>query len=528
MTLVFRISKLVSYSSLFLLFAAQSPTDIHHNSQEKENQDSNGKSLIALKPRQELKLELFKYEPVDVKVWGRYQLALKEENFPEVIALGNEMIGIFTESSAEYAEGELYIAIGLYKMGFTYGATTIFMKLAKNRIGTKIGQYALWHLDQISQTTYYDKLEIGEHFLTAYEFGEQTEDIQSFVSYHRALYNLSHGFKQWLKKSREQIHSLSYWHYKWRYLTAIADISKGKIESATTILKELGEDQNTPSKIKNLVLQQTARFYFEQSEFEEALKIYRTLKLDIREKGRSILERAWAHYYLKNYSKALGLLRALEAPYFAPSLTPERYILEMIIYKQLCHYEAVEETLSRFNLRFSSAIKSIRSRKPFYRDAIITSLALLDLDLQQYANFINLLREEKKGLEQFDFDDYKFYEPMLDEYSRKDQEIQARIRRTVERKSTSIAEDLLDSKSQVEYMDYKSKLDALRIVPKGEDRTYKSEQINFFQFTKMFWGVAKEYWSDELDDYKVLISSRCAEEDFSFDKDSHDSLEEDF
>ena len=61
-----------------------------------------------------------------------------------------------------------------------------------------------------------------------------------------------------------------------------------------------------------------------------------------------------------------------------------------------------------------------------------------------------------------------------------------------------------------------SKLDALRVIRRGEDRNYVSERIPTSTFDRIYWPIRKkfgitEHWTNELEDYKMLISSRCQE-----------------
>jgi hypothetical protein len=468
-----------------------------------------GKSTIALTAPEKMELKAFVYEPVDPYFWEKIDQNLKDNNFTETVYLGAQTMMAFDPSTPEYSEGKLAVAIGLFNLKITYGATVMLMDLAKTRIGTQIGNYALNYLDEITQTTVYDSKELTTDFLNSYEFANMPPKIQSFVSFHQSILNSAYGFKRWADPEFAKIHKESYWYYMWMYLSALKHIQNQKVEQASAIFDAINADEKAPPKIKEKSKLQTARLLFEKGNFEEALKVYRELNLPLREMGRLLLERSWAMYYLKDYSHALGVIRALESPYFASSMNPESYVLEMVIYKQLCHYEAVEESVGRFYERFTPTLDLIRHRKPLQKDYILGSMALMEYDIQDLANFVDMIRKEREELDTYSWDSFPFFKELMSKYKAKDKEVRMRLDSDIERKTKSIAEDLLDIKEQVDYIDYTSKLDALRIVRRGENRLYRSEKINYLLFDRIFWPFKGDYWLDELPDYRVLIQSQC-------------------
>lgn len=471
--------------------------------------DTQGKSTSGLKLPEKEELKPYKYEPVDLVFWAKVENLMSDKNYPEIVYLGAENMEVFDISTPEYAEGKLAIGMALMNMKFTYAASSLFMEVAKDRIGTHLGYAALHYLDEITQKYYYDPKELTEDFLNSYEFGELPPKVQSFVSFHQAVYNSAFGFEKWASPEYKKIHKFSYWHFQWMYLSALAHINKNMPETALRIFKTMVDDPNTPPTLKDKASINIARLIFEEGQFEQSLELYNQLTLDIREKGRVLLERAWATYYLKDYSQALGMLRALEAPYFDASINYESYILEMVIYKQLCHYETVIEAVDRFKSRFKSAFDTIQNRQPLEANPTIARMALLEYDIQDQANFVDQLRREYDELKAYSWKEFPFFQDMLAKYIAKDKEMQIRLKDDIRRKSTRIAEDLLDAREQVDFLDYSAKLDALRIVRKGENRNYTSEKINYLKFDTIFWLFGGEYWLDELPDFKVLITSQC-------------------
>lgn len=451
----------------------------------------------------------FEYVPVDPGLWEEVQKELDLGNTLALVYKGANQAGDFGTSSAEGAEGYMMIGRALMLKELYFGAFYIFSKLAKERIGTKVGSQSLLWLSEITQKSLYPKKEL-ETLMTTTEFSDLHPSIMNFVSYHQALYYSVMGFPKWADRSYSQIQKDSYWDHLLKYWKAISATARGKIEAAKEQFRLIKENESLPLPFREKAALQYSRLIFEEGHFETSYEIYSALRtLPLREQGRIQLERAWTQYYLKNYSKALGILTALKSPYFQSSFTPEQMILEMIIYKELCYYEAVEDVAKKFRKRFAQAFRQIESRKPLKEVPELFNLAAMDKEIQDSANFIHQLRQEYKTLKGFNWDNFAFYKPLVEAYERMDKTLQLRLDFHLEEKARHAANELLDAEEQVAFLEYTAKLDALRIVRRGEERSYKSEQISYFKFDQVYWPVNDEFWTDESGDYTVLVSSRC-------------------
>lgn len=450
----------------------------------------------------------YAYSPLDSEFWGKITDYQAERNSVGMITEAARHADKYRDTS-DGAEGRLALAMGLRAHGLNYAAFLILSELAKNRGGSSQGQAALHELSELTLLNNYDQQAL-EMLLNSNEFGPLHPNTQSFVSMHRYLYNLRFGFNRWAADEKALIKPDSVWDWELKYWQAVGDVARDRIDKAEAGFLAVKDAGNSSPRAKQWAAVQLARIHFERGQFEKAHELYTSLgDLGVREKGRLLLEVAWTKYYLKNYDKALGLLTALQAPYFLPSLTPERFVLEVLIYRDLCHYEAVDTTNKRFKENFNDAFVAIRKRKPLRENRQLVALALLDRDLQDKANLIDTLRAEKETLKKYDWQRFIFYRPTLEAYSRRDNTLQRELDMILEPKVRDIAEQLLDVEEQMQFLDYTSKLDALRIIRAGEEREYKAQEVSFLTFEHIFWPVEKEFWWDEFDDFKTLISSRC-------------------
>ncbi len=451
----------------------------------------------------------FTYLPVDIGFWTKITNLKREKNWPATIVEGAKRSDKFGDTP-EGREGQLALAQGLRARGFSYASFLSLTQLIKSQAASKIGEAALHELAALTLENHYDQHGL-EVLLNSNEFGPLHPEIQSFVSMHRYLYNLRFGFTKWANLDRSLILPNSVWDWELRYWQAVGDVARDKTDKAEKQFAEVKDSHQASEKTKQWAKLQLARILFERAQFNNAHDLYTSIgDLGVREKGRLLLEVAWTKYYLKNYDKALGLLMALRAPYFQPSLTPERYVLESVIYRDLCHYEAVDSTVKKFNEAFHDSLSAIKKRKPLAGDRTIVNLALLDRDVQPKANLIDSLRREQRELSRYSWKSLKFFKATILAYKQRDKSLQRELDLVLESKSRGVAEQLLDAEEQIQFLDYTSKLDALRIVRAGEDRDYKSQQISYLTFESIFWPVDKEFWWDEFDDYKTLISSRCS------------------
>lgn len=448
------------------------------------------------------------YTPLDSEFWRKMMDFQAEKNSIGMITEAARHADLYGDT-ADGAEGRLALALGLRAHGLRYAAYLALSDLAKNRVGSAASQAALHELSLLSLESNYDAQGL-ETLLNSNEFGPLHPETQSFVSMHRYLYDLRFGFNRWAANEKALIKPDSVWDWELKYWQAVGDVARDRLDKAESGFLAVKDSPKASTRAKQWATVQLARIFFERGQFEKAHELYTAIgDLGVREKGRLLLEVAWTKYYLKNYDKALGLLMALRAPYFLPSLTPERFILEVVIYRDLCHYEAVETTAKRFKESFNDAFVSIRKRRPLRDNRQLVSLALLDRDLQDKANLIDALREERATLAKYGWQEFNFYRPTLEAYSRRDRTLQRELDMILEPRVREIAEQLLDAEEQMQFLDYTSKLDALRIVRAGEERDYKSQEISYLTFDQIFWPVDNEFWWDEFDDYKTLISSRC-------------------
>lgn len=464
-------------------------------------------SLPTIDPKE----KPYSYIPVDPEYWQRTMQLLKDKNYLKVIEEGFALGKEYGAESDDAFEGLLAVGMSLRHQKLYYAATLVFSDIIRRKLSTELAQKALFELNLVGQESYLDEVDVINDLLNSNEFGDLHPDIQSFVSYHVSLSDLIAGFKDWGLDQASKVQESSFWGQKTSYLKALSEISQGRLDRAEARLTKLLMDPSTHPHFINRSKLHVARISFEKKDFIKSSTIYRSLSdFPLREKARIMLERAWSFYYLKNYSEALGVLTALRAPIFEVSATPERFILEMIIYKQLCYYDKVNEVAREYYNFFGSALRDIKKRRDLKSNPTLAHMALANMRVQEQANFINQLRDELQTVKDIDLAGYSdYFKSIESDYINKEKEVSQRLYFLIDQQMPLIAEEVLDSEEQVKFLDFTAKLDALRIIRRGEDRDYKTETISFINFNSIYWPVENEFWLDEIDDYRVLLRSQC-------------------
>lgn len=450
------------------------------------------------------------YLPVSKAYWDQVQEALKDQNYTRVVKIAEARFKETKRDSLEYAEAQVSLGLALSKLKLPFGATAILSQVVKEKVGTQTALEALNEIESISQKNPVDEDELYGELINDLEFDSLPPNLQSFISYHQGLFSLFKGYTAWAEDDLKKIEINSYWDYKLKYSKALDDVAKDKLDSAIERFSSLSSQQLTPADIKNQAVHQYARLIFEKGDYEQAYKILKNVQLNPREKGLILLERAWAKYYQKDYSKALGLLAAMEAPIFDTARSPEPYILKMIMFKELCYYNSALKVVGEFNKRFGNSLRMIKKRQDLRKDQMIVNMSVIDKRLEKWVSFLNNLKEERTTLLEYSWKGYSFYNDLLRRYNLKIKETTDKLNWWLTDKTRETANKLLDWEEQITFLDFQTRIDSLR-VNRGGELDYKPEVIPHMTFDKMFWENNGEFWMDELENYKVQVESRCSE-----------------
>ncbi|MDZ4677100.1 MAG: hypothetical protein SGI74_06270 [Oligoflexia bacterium] len=451
------------------------------------------------------------YKPVNPEFWKEIESSLKDLNYENMIEIAIDQYRATKKDSLENAEAKVAIAMALQKKGFNFAATGIQSEVIKAKIGTEVAALAMSGVEEAVRKFPVDEDSLIGEIVVDIEHALLPPATQDFVNFEQGMFNMLRGFTKWGEENFKKITLDSYWDFKIKYLTALGEVARDRIDSAIERFSGIANNQAAPEDIKSAAGHQWARLIFEKGDHAKAYTLFKNVKLNPREKGLILIERAWAKYYEKDYSKALGLLAALEAPIFDTSRTPEPYILKMIMYKELCYFDSVYEVMKEFKQRFQASMTAINKRKDLRKDQMIINISVLDQRIQKWVNLLNSLKAEYANLNDTGWEDYFFYPIVKKRYEAKIKEVNERLDWILQDKTRETAEQLIDWQEQLNFLDYQTRLDSLRINRGGSELKYSPEEIPHLSFEKIYWTGTGEFWLDELEDYKVFIESRCSQ-----------------
>jgi hypothetical protein len=119
---------------------------------------------------------------------------------------------------------------------------------------------------------------------------------------------------------------------------------------------------------RELARLQIARVFYSTQQFATAIKYFEKLPQDNADWAESLFEAAWAYYQNTGYSKALGNIHTLQAPYFEHQYYPEALLLRAVIYNSYCLYDQAEEAIGDFDATYAPLAKNLNDIVAKYDD----------------------------------------------------------------------------------------------------------------------------------------------------------------
>lgn len=187
-------------------------------------------------------------------------------------------------------------------------------------------------------------------------------------------------------------------------------------------------------------------------------------------------------YYLKHYSKSLGLLTALNDSMFSKTQTPESDVLQMLIYKELCHYESVFEVKDRFQKRYLKSVNRIKKRGNLIEDPLLKKWALQNYQLKTEASYITGLRTDRKWMNKI-FSGSELTKLFEGKAVLKEKQLDDEISLMLRKEIRKVSEKLLDFNEQVNFLDYRTKVDSLKLKKNTKDVNYDQSLFRSLRLT---------------------------------------------
>lgn len=444
----------------------------------------------------------FTYHPVQRDLWAKAERLIETEKGQQVFRLAADSV-----SGAEADERKILIAKALAATGQRLHAQYLFSQIASKSLGTRQGFEALRLLHELARSAELDDTHL-EDFAFDLDTKVDEPESRSMIGYFRARALLRKGYDEWARAGLDEIAPASTWKNELAFEHSQQALLAGYSGGAYTQFEAVMNSPVTRVPTARQARLNLARLLFEKRDYKASIATYTAIELPTRERARSLNELAWSYYHDRVYGKALGAIRALKSRYFSVLVSPETYLLEILIYRELCHFKHVKDLAAEFMSAFKPVFSAIERRRPLENIPQFLQMLLQEGVLQRRANAIQSVRAERRVLEKQRWADDEQRQSLVEFGKKRERLIDAEITRVLRTRGDSMANAFLDLREQVWFLDYEA---AMRMIQLNEDANnqYEPPKANAVKPEVMFWPANQESWKDELLDYENLVHDAC-------------------
>jgi tetratricopeptide (TPR) repeat protein len=458
------------------------------------------------------------------------------------------------DSDPNKQKAEFWMGKALYKMGFYSAALTYF-----DRIVQKGPQHAHYNetlkwlaslsrevpdssgiLDKIGK---YDRKELEQPAL---------ESVRDELYFLLGKYHYNKGkFKEAVELFRMVPRTSPYYVQAKLFegATHVREYNADPARDAFIEVLRVGKETDDP-KVKpyeDLANLSLARIYYSKGGYELSAKYYDRVSTDSYDWPNSLFEASWANFMLRNagYSKALGNIQSLQAPYFdnfvKPESVAEALTVKATIYFYNCQYDRAADAITEFReiyeplaLELKKVVDSTTANDAFYdlAEKIRSGESKLSKNVEQAARAV--LSDRMLGRR---FDYVKELDRELSEHEKADPAW----------KSTAVANAVMTDITLQRSLTVNEAGDLARQrlsrlvgelaalikrvikieieILQGEKGQLEQEIVQEQQIAgsgknvdvsrivvddeHQYWPFKGEYWRDELGYYRVKLNNRC-------------------
>ena len=416
-----------------------------------------------------------------------------------------------------YEWAEFFLGRSLAALRFDHAAAEYLFNVAKNRSRPEILPDAITAIERL-MTRPHDEALLDGRLLTDSDFGYLPRAVNDFVAYHQGLADLRSDRVQWAERLFDRIDEESPYHAQSLYALGVQRLKGNRMSDAVRLFRQTLEHPKASRNVRNDSRLALARVLYENERYKDALRIYAQVEvpeLTLAE-ASLFLERAWTHYWLRDYRKTMGILYALEAPSYRDYHAPEKFLLRALVYKNMCHYIPAKREIRRFRFRFGRTLQNIADRNDLRDDDVLRGAALQRGRLGRLAAFRRRLAAEGTRIDTIgsSWARVGLDEQLREIYELKAKQIDLQLAADLRRATRSVAEELVDFEEQMYLLDYEVGLAIYRRLRK-EDARRPSEADDLtipISGDRVYYNFDEEFWNDELPTYDFLVENRCFDE----------------
>lgn len=463
---------------------------------------------------------------------------------------------------------EYYLAASLYNLKFFQASYAIFSVIAENPNHLRFGETLLWlaklatdlpePADIIARVGKY-----GDEHLARFDNKEQRE-LYWQLNYMLGRYKYRQADYEEAIRLFQKVDRQSAWYVKSQFFTGISYVRVKKSVPAVKAFQRIEkaiaegvkgvEDEDRMLDLAKLSMART--FYsasirldpetnaptIDETKLSAAVKYWNEVDEGSEYWLDAHFEEAWAYFMAGQYTRALGNIHTLGAPYFPKAFYPEADILKAVVYFTNCDYDRATIVVARFQQKtqpvkdelekvlqkyqgesqdedFYKFLVQVREGKANLNEKVepIVQSALSDRQLLRNIEYVRLLEEEHKR--------YKKSPPTFQSSAIGDQVEQSLgLARTLAMKKAGKLARARYQRYVDEMGEHIRNGDKILIDIVAAKRNLLDQAITEGQVSeaesKIFgvvnpddehfiWPFDGEYWRDELGFYRQEVQSAC-------------------
>jgi tetratricopeptide (TPR) repeat protein len=423
------------------------------------------------------------------------------------------------EDDPRYDRTLRLLARGAEGMGLTYVASAWYLEIASSQRDVGLIPEAIEGIKRIVEGDTHDEDALINRYIAVEELSSMGSELDSFIHYYQGLHSLRQGKKTWSKRHFSLIHPRSLYRLKARYVIAVRSVALRKLKRARkeleSLLKELDPESKNPM-LRDLwrdTMTSLARLAMERRDVNEALRYFEAVRERVPDDPELLLEIAWAHHLKGNPRRALGFLLALDAPIYGKLIAPERYILEAMTYRSLCHFGPARQAAVRLSLRYRQALDDLYGGVLPENSKALRSAASLRPGLRSLSLFIeSLKREEKMIRDRKSGLGAELTQSLLNMYARGRAAAEVRREGALRSEIGRLTEELLSAEEGVRLITHELGVALLRGRRPPQGRGPIPPVGEIAQPKQVMYQFNGEFWTDELDELVVAAEDRCIDQ----------------
>jgi tetratricopeptide (TPR) repeat protein len=457
-----------------------------------------------------------------------------------------------------------HLAIALYRLGFPHSSYSFFSEIADEPTHARYDETLLWLAKLVGELP--EPAEIVERIgkydkkhLDRFDNPQQRE-LYWRLNYLLGRFKYRNGAHDEAIALFDKVAAPSEHYLEAQFFLGISHVRRRGTVPAVKAFRRMipatAKADPEQARMRDLGAMSIARTYYsaavnlgdsggptlDQRKLEAAVQSWSLVDVGSEYWLDSLFEQSWAYFMLGDYSRALGNLHTVEAPFFPDAFYPEAHVLRAVIYFVNCNYpEAVtliarmrlkyqpikrelEATLARWRRESDDAqlfqtLEDVRAKRarlpPIIRPVI--EKALEGRQLLRHVQYVSALDEERARLARAPaaLRDSALGGEALDALDlARDLAIRtagALARERCERALRDLHEHIVDSQKLLFDVNQAVGGSPARGAPARGGREVEVPLKSSIEPDRdhVLWPFDGEYWRDELGSYRGVVVNRC-------------------